>query len=69
MTCCTHAQSGAIRGWRPLPRGGAELSHLRGVSFEEGVALDLAYIDRRSFGFDLRLIVRTMWQIVTGRQF
>ena len=39
------------------------------VSFDEGVALDLAYIDRRSFWFDLGLILRTLGQIVTGRQF
>ena len=39
------------------------------VSFDEGVALDLAYIDRRSFWFDLGLIFRTLGQIVTGRQF
>lgn len=39
------------------------------ISFDEGVALDLAYVDRRSFGFDLRLIGRTLWQIATGRQF
>jgi lipopolysaccharide/colanic/teichoic acid biosynthesis glycosyltransferase len=39
------------------------------VSFDEGVALDLAYVDRRSFGFDLRLIGRTLWQIAVGRQF
>jgi lipopolysaccharide/colanic/teichoic acid biosynthesis glycosyltransferase len=39
------------------------------LSFDEGVALDLAYIDRRSFWFDLGLIVRTLWQIAVGRQF
>jgi lipopolysaccharide/colanic/teichoic acid biosynthesis glycosyltransferase len=39
------------------------------LSFDEGVALDLAYIDRRSFWFDLGLILRTLWQIATGRQF
>ena len=39
------------------------------VSFDEGVVLDLAYIDRRSFGLDLRLVGRTLWQIVIGRQF
>ena len=39
------------------------------LSFDEGVALDLAYIDRRSFWFDLQLIGRTLWQIITGRQF
>ena len=39
------------------------------VSFDEGVTLDLAYIDHRSFDFDLRIIGRTLWQIVIGRQF
>jgi lipopolysaccharide/colanic/teichoic acid biosynthesis glycosyltransferase len=39
------------------------------LSFDEGVALDLAYIQRRSFWFDLGLILRTLWQIVTWRQF
>jgi lipopolysaccharide/colanic/teichoic acid biosynthesis glycosyltransferase len=39
------------------------------IPFDEGVALDLSYVDRRSFGFDLRLIGRTLWQIATGRQF
>jgi lipopolysaccharide/colanic/teichoic acid biosynthesis glycosyltransferase len=39
------------------------------LSFDEGVALDLAYIERRSFWFDLGLIGRTLWQILTGRQF
>ena len=39
------------------------------VSFDEGVALDLAYVDHRSLGVDLRLIGRTLWQIALGRQF
>jgi lipopolysaccharide/colanic/teichoic acid biosynthesis glycosyltransferase len=39
------------------------------LSFDEGVALDIAYIDRRSFWFDLGLILRTLWQVATGRQF
>jgi lipopolysaccharide/colanic/teichoic acid biosynthesis glycosyltransferase len=39
------------------------------ASFDEGVALDLEYIGRRSFWFDLGLIFRTLWQILTGRQF
>jgi lipopolysaccharide/colanic/teichoic acid biosynthesis glycosyltransferase len=39
------------------------------LSFDEGVALDLQYVDRRSFWFDLRILVRTAWQILTGRQF
>ncbi len=43
-------------GWGRLP-------------FAEGVKLDLEYVERRSFGLDLRLIVRTLWQILVGRQF
>jgi lipopolysaccharide/colanic/teichoic acid biosynthesis glycosyltransferase len=39
------------------------------LSFDEGVALDIAYIDRRSFWFDMGLILRTLWQIAIGRQF
>jgi lipopolysaccharide/colanic/teichoic acid biosynthesis glycosyltransferase len=39
------------------------------LSFEEGVRLDLEYVRRRSFWFDVRIIGRTVWQIVTGRQF
>ena len=45
-----------VRGWGRL-------------SFDEGVSLDLDYIDRRSLGTDLRIILRTAWQITTGRQF
>jgi lipopolysaccharide/colanic/teichoic acid biosynthesis glycosyltransferase len=39
------------------------------VSFEEGVALDLEYVKRRSLWLDLRLLSQTAWQIVAGRQF
>jgi lipopolysaccharide/colanic/teichoic acid biosynthesis glycosyltransferase len=45
-----------VRGWGKL-------------SFDEGVALDLEYIEHRSFLGDLRLVLRTLWQIVRGRQF
>jgi lipopolysaccharide/colanic/teichoic acid biosynthesis glycosyltransferase len=39
------------------------------LSFDEGVALDLEYVDRRSFWLDVRILARTAWQILTGRQF
>ncbi len=39
------------------------------LSFEEGVKLDLEYVRRRSFWLDLRIVLRTIWQILTGRQF
>jgi lipopolysaccharide/colanic/teichoic acid biosynthesis glycosyltransferase len=39
------------------------------LSFDEGVALDVEYVERRSFLLDLRIILRTVWQVITGRQF
>ncbi len=39
------------------------------LSFDEGVRLDLEYVRRRSFWLDVRIILRTLWQVVTGRQF
>jgi lipopolysaccharide/colanic/teichoic acid biosynthesis glycosyltransferase len=39
------------------------------LTFAEGVKLDLEYVERRSFGLDLRIILRTLWQILVGRQF
>ncbi len=39
------------------------------LSFDEGVALDVDYVQRRSFRLDLRIIGQTLWQVVTGRQF
>jgi len=45
-----------VRGWGKLP-------------FDEGVALDLEYIEHRSFAGDLQLVLRTLWQILRGRHF
>ncbi len=39
------------------------------LSFDEGVALDVEYVQRRSFWLDLSIIARTIWQILRGRQF
>jgi lipopolysaccharide/colanic/teichoic acid biosynthesis glycosyltransferase len=39
------------------------------LSFDEGVRLDLEYIERRSLWLDVRLIFQTLVQIVRGRQF
>ncbi|MGH2428288.1 MAG: sugar transferase [Candidatus Limnocylindria bacterium] len=39
------------------------------LSFDEGVRLDVEYVERRSFWLDLRILGRTVWQIATGRQF
>ena len=39
------------------------------LSFDEGVKLDLEYVERRSFALDVWIILRTVSQIVRGRQF
>jgi lipopolysaccharide/colanic/teichoic acid biosynthesis glycosyltransferase len=39
------------------------------LSFDEGVAIDLEYVEQRSFMGDIGIILRTFWQILTGRQF
>jgi lipopolysaccharide/colanic/teichoic acid biosynthesis glycosyltransferase len=43
-------------GWGRLP-------------FADGVKLDLEYVEHRSLGLDLKIILRTLWQILVGRQF
>ena len=35
------------------------------LDFDEALALDLAYIESRSFWFDLELIARTFWVVIT----
>ena len=39
------------------------------LTFDEGVRLDVEYVDRRSFLLDVWILARTAWQILTGRQF
>jgi lipopolysaccharide/colanic/teichoic acid biosynthesis glycosyltransferase len=39
------------------------------LSFDEGVRLDLEYVERRSFWLDLQILARTVWQTLIGRQF
>jgi lipopolysaccharide/colanic/teichoic acid biosynthesis glycosyltransferase len=35
------------------------------LDFDEALALDLQYIDNRSFWYDLKLIARTLWVVIT----
>ncbi len=36
------------------------------IGFEEWMRMDLEYIDRWSLGLDLKLIMRTVWVVITG---
>jgi lipopolysaccharide/colanic/teichoic acid biosynthesis glycosyltransferase len=35
------------------------------LNFDEALALDLAYVENRSFWLDLKLIARTFWVVIT----
>jgi lipopolysaccharide/colanic/teichoic acid biosynthesis glycosyltransferase len=43
------------------------LEHYRSVLLHERVGLDLGYLERRSFGYDLRLLVRQVVVIIRHR--
>jgi len=37
------------------------------ASFEERVKMDLEYIDKRSFWLDLKIVIKTIWVMLTGK--
>jgi lipopolysaccharide/colanic/teichoic acid biosynthesis glycosyltransferase len=41
-----------------------QVSGRAALNFDEALAIDLQYIDRWSFWFDLQLIARTVWVVV-----
>jgi len=51
---------------RPGLTGWAQVQGRAGIPWEERIELDVEYVDRRSFGLDLRILVRTAWLLVTG---
>ena len=51
---------------RPGITGWAQVNGRNAISWEQRFALDVWYVDNRSFWLDLRILVRTIWQIVKG---
>ncbi|HEX5610041.1 MAG TPA: sugar transferase [Solirubrobacterales bacterium] len=49
-----------ITGW-------AQVQGRAGIPWEERIELDVWYVDHRSLGLDLRILVRTAWLVVTGQ--
>jgi lipopolysaccharide/colanic/teichoic acid biosynthesis glycosyltransferase len=51
---------------RPGLTGWAQVQGRAGIPWEERIELDVEYVDRRSFGLDLRILTKTAWLLVTG---
>ncbi len=49
-----------ITGW-------AQVQGRAGIPWEERIELDIDYVDRRSFGLDLRILARTAWLVLSGQ--
>ncbi len=45
--------------------GWAQINGRNALSWEEKFQLDVWYVDHRSFGLDLRILFRTVWQVVS----
>lgn len=56
-----HREKAGVTGW-------AQVNGLRGdTSIEERLRADLYYVENWSLWLDLKIIVRTIWQTITGR--
>jgi len=51
---------------RPGLTGWAQVQGRAGIPWEQRIELDVEYVDRRSFGLDLRILLKTAWLLVTG---
>jgi len=51
---------------RPGLTGWAQVQGRAGIPWEERIELDIDYVDRRSARLDLRILVKTVWLLVTG---
>lgn len=52
-----HAVPPGLTGW-------AQINGRNAISWEEKFALDVWYVDNRSLGLDLRILFRTVWQVL-----
>jgi lipopolysaccharide/colanic/teichoic acid biosynthesis glycosyltransferase len=51
---------------KPGLTGWAQVQGRAGIPWEQRIELDVEYVDRRSFGLDLRILAKTAWLLVTG---
>jgi len=52
---------------RPGMTGWAQINGHIGIEWGERIDLDLWYVENRSLRLDLRILVRTAWQVISGR--
>jgi lipopolysaccharide/colanic/teichoic acid biosynthesis glycosyltransferase len=51
---------------RPGITGWAQVQGRAGIPWEERIELDVDYVDRRSPALDARILLKTLWLLVTG---
>ena len=51
---------------RPGITGWAQVNGRNAITWEERFALDVWYVDHQSFWLDLRIMLRTIWQVLSG---
>ena len=51
---------------RPGLTGWAQVQGRAGIPWEERIELDVEYVDRRGAWLDLRILLKTVWLLVTG---
>jgi lipopolysaccharide/colanic/teichoic acid biosynthesis glycosyltransferase len=51
---------------RPGLTGWAQVQGRAGIPWEERIELDVEYVDRRSAALDLRILVQTVWLLISG---
>ena len=52
---------------RPGITGLAQVAGRNGLTWEEKFDLDLEYVDRCSFALDVKILARTLWQVLLRR--
>src|ERR1044072_3309454 len=51
---------------RPGITGWAQVQGRAGIPWEERIEVDVEYVDRRSATLDLRILLKTIWLLITG---
>jgi lipopolysaccharide/colanic/teichoic acid biosynthesis glycosyltransferase len=58
--CRRHEVLPGITGW-------AQVQGRAGIPWEERIELDVDYVDRRSPALDARILLKTVWLVITGQ--
>jgi lipopolysaccharide/colanic/teichoic acid biosynthesis glycosyltransferase len=50
---------------KPGLTGWAQVNGRNAITWEEKFALDVWYVDNRSFGLDLKILAMTLWKVIS----